>query len=198
MKPRAFIAAAVASAFPGAILADNYVGTLRAPQSTLTPPGVYSFASAPDPVAALTADSVHRLKLGYKPSRFFAVEGEVVDFGRAEDPFRSPADLSSQFRSTGFGVDTIAMLPLWRFSFYGRMGAYRGDARAGYAWHAGPLAESQFTRNTRLRMGLGLRYDFTRSLGVRAELERHSPLRDPLASELESGDQVSLGVSWRF
>jgi hypothetical protein len=198
MKPRAFIAAAIASVFPGAALADDYVGTLRAPQSTLTPPGVYSFASAPDPVAALASDSVYRLKLGYKPSRYFAVQGEVVDFGRAEDPFRSPADLSSQFRSTGFGVDTIAMLPLWRFSFYGRMGAYRGDARAGYSWHPMPLSENQFTRNTRLRMGLGLRYDFTRSLGVRAELERHSPLRDPLAADIDAGEQLSVGLSWRF
>jgi hypothetical protein len=198
MKPRAIIVAAFASALPGAALADDYVGTLRAPQSTLTPPGVYSFASAPDPAAALAADSVYRLKLGYKPSRYFAVEGEVVDFGKVEDPFRSPADLSSQFRSTGFGVDTIAMLPLWRFSFYGRMGAYRGDGRAGYVWHPMPLAENQFTRNTRLRYGMGLRYDFTRSLGVRAELERHSPLRDPLASELDASDQVSVGLSWRF
>jgi hypothetical protein len=198
MKPKAFIAAAIASAVPGAVVADNYVGTLRAPQSTLTPPGVYSFASAPDPVAALAADSVYRLKLGYKPSRYFAVEGEVVEFGKVEDPFRSPADLSSQFRSTGIGVDTIAMLPVWGFSFYGRMGAYRGDARAGYAWHPAPLAGGQFTGGTRLRMGLGLRYDFTRSLAARAELERHSGLRDPLASEFDSGDQVSLGVSWRF
>src|SRR5690349_24610325 len=113
MKPKALIVAAFASVLPDAALADCYVGTLRAPQSSLTPPGMYSFASAPDPVAALAADTVYRLKLGYKPSRYFAVEGEVVDFGKVEDPFRSPADLSSQFRSTGFGVDTIAMLPLW-------------------------------------------------------------------------------------
>ena len=198
MKPKAIIIAVFASALPGAALANDYVGTLRAPQSTLTPPGVYSFSSAPDPMAAPAADSGYRMKLGYKPSRYFAVEGEVVDFGRIEDPFRSAPDLSSQLRSTGFGVDTIAMLPIWRFSFYGRMGAYRGDGRAGYAWHPMPLAEGQFARNTRLRMGLGLRYDFTRSLGVRAELERNSPLRDPWLSELDSADQVSVGLSWRF
>jgi hypothetical protein len=46
------------------------------------------------------------------------------------------------FRSTGFGVDTIAMLPLWRFSFYGRMGAYRGDARGGYGSAAALLPRS--------------------------------------------------------
>lgn len=197
MKPKALIVAAFASALPGAALANDYVGTLRAPESTLTPRGLYSFASAPDAGAALAAEGVHRLKLGYKPSRYFAVEGEVVDFGKPEDPFRSPGDLSSQLRSTGVGVDTIAMLPLWRFSLYGRMGAYRGDARAGYGWHPMPLAENPFTRNTRLRYGLGLRYDFTHTFGVKAELERNSPLRDPLA-ELESGEQLSVGLSWRF
>ena len=197
MKPRAIIVAAFASVLPGAAIAGDYVGTLRAPQSTLTPPGIYSFASAPDPMAALAADTVYRLKLGYKPSRYFAVEGEVVDFGKVEDPFRSPADLSSQFRSTGFGVDTIAMLPVWRFSFYGRMGAYRGDGRAGYGWHPMPVPENQFVRGTRLRYGVGMRYDFTRSLGVRAELERNSPLRDPL-TDLDAGEQLSVGLSWRF
>lgn len=189
------VIATIAAALPGLALAGDYVGTLKAPQSTLTPTGMYSFAS--EPAAPGLAPDPFRFKLGYKPSRYFAVEGEVVDFGKVEDPFRSPADLSSQFRSTGVGVDTIAMLPLWRFSLYGRMGAYRGDARAGYGWHPMPLADNPFTRNTRLRYGLGLRYDFTHSFGVKAELERNSPLRDPLA-DLESGEQLSVGLSWRF
>ena len=190
------VIAMIAGVLPGVALAD-YVGTLRAPQSTLNPAGMYSFATVPAP-SALSADNTTRFKLGYKPSRFFAVEGEVVEFGRAENPFARPADLASQFRSTGFGVDTIAMLPVWRFSFYGRMGAYRGDARGGYGFQPAPLAENQFTRGTRLRYGLGMRYDFTRSLGVRAELGGHAPLREPLQSDLDSGEQVSVGLSWRF
>jgi hypothetical protein len=191
------LVALLAAVLSGPALGADYVGTLRAPQSTFTPAGTYSFATVPGP-AGLAGDGGYRLKLGYKPSRYFAVVGEVVDFGRVDNPFASPADLASQFRSTGFGVDTIAMLPLWRFSFYGRMGAYRGDARGGYGWHPMPLADNQFTRGTRLRYGLGLRYDFTRSLGLRAELERHSPLREPLLTEIDSGDQVSVGLSWRF
>ena len=195
MNAKAIVA--VIAALPGAASADNYVGTLRASQSTLTPPGVYSFASAPTQ-AALGVDNGYRLKLGYKPSRYFAVEGEVVDFGRVEDPFRSPADLSSQFRSTGFGVDTIAMLPIWRFSFYGRMGAYRGDARGGMSFSPLAAADPQYTRGARWRYGLGLRYDFTNSLGVRAELERHSPFGNNLLTDIDSGEQVSVGVSWRW
>ena len=189
------VVAAFAAALPGAALAD-YVGTLKAPQSTLTPPGLYSFAA--EPTAPRLASDPVRFRLGYKPSRYFAVEGEVLDFGRTEDPFANPASLAGTYRSTGVGVDTIAMLPIWRFSLYGRMGAYKGDGRGGFGWHGAPLSESAYSRNTRLRYGMGLRYDFTKSLGVRAELERHSPLGSPLASDVDSGDQVSVGLSWRF
>ena len=74
------------------------------------------------------ADSSTRLKLGYKYSRYLAVESEFVDAARhSGDLFASPGNLSSAFRSSGYTVDTIAMLPVWRFSFYGRMGAYRGE-----------------------------------------------------------------------
>ena len=91
------------------------------------------------------------------------------------------------------------MLPLWRFSFYGRMGAYRGDARGfGYGSTA-LLPTDPFVRSTRLRYGMGVRYDFTRSLGVRAELERHSPMSSPFSTDADGLDQqLSVGLSWRF
>ena len=190
------VIATIAAALPGLGLAGDYVGTLKAPQSTLTPTGMYSFAS--EPAAPGLAPDPFRFKLGYKPSRYFAVEGEVVDFGRPDNPFANPASLAGAFRSAGVGVDTIAMLPLWRFSLYGRMGAYRGDARGGFGPGAAPLSEGAYSRGTRLRYGLGLRYDFTRSLGIRAELERHSPLNAPLLTDVDAGDQVSVGLSWRF
>jgi hypothetical protein len=185
--------------FSGAALAGDYVGTLKVPQSTFTPAGIYSF-SAPPGLDSIPAEGGLRFKLGYKYSRYFAVEGEVVDFGRpgAADPFANPASLASAFRSPGFGVDTIAMLPLWRFSFYGRMGAYRGEARNGFGSSVALLPTDPYARGTRLRYGLGMRYDFTRSLGVRAELERNAPFGSPFASETDAADQVSVGVTWRF
>jgi hypothetical protein len=187
-------------ALPGAAMAEDYLGTLKAPQSTLTPAGMYTFSSAPG-LASAPGEGGIKLKLGYKYSRFFAVEGEVVDFGRpgAADPFSSPANLASAFRSTGFGVDTIAMLPIWRFSFYGRMGAYRADGRNPFgATQLGMLPGETYARGTRMRYGLGMRYDFTRSLGMRAEYERNSAFSSPFASESDIADQVSVGVTWRF
>ena len=198
---------ALASAlFSGATLAaGDYFGTLKYPESSLTPRGIYSFSTAPSPASfsdslLRPADAGYRMRLGYKYSRFFAVEGEYTDFGRARaDVFASPGNLASQFRSTGFGVDTIAMLPLWRFSFYGRMGAYRGDARGGFSYGSTALLPADlYSRGTRMRYGMGVRYDFTKSLGVRAEFDRHSPTGASLASELDAADQFSVGLSWRF
>ena len=100
------------------------------------------------------------------------------------------------FRSTGYGIDTVATLPVWRsFSFYGRLGAYRGEARNAFAAYSTSLLGD--TRSTRLRYGLGMRYDFTKAFGIRAELERYSPL-GALGSDADAAELVSVGLSWRF
>jgi OmpA-OmpF porin, OOP family len=185
---------------------DDYLGGLRLPRPSLaTPAGVFSFESEPlttafNTAAALRAvDSGYRFKLGYKYSRYFSVESEFVDFGRTPaDIFTSPGNLASAFRSTGFGVDTVATLPAWRsFSFYGRMGAYHGETRNAFAMYSTSLLGDNASRGTRWRYGLGVRYDFTKAFGIHAELEHYSPLGSPLAGEPDS-DLVSVGVAWRF
>lgn len=177
--------------------ADNYLGMLKPPDSSLAPTGLYSFATGPTKPASLAPDG-YRLKLGYKYSRYLAVEGEFSDVTRPSDIFANPASLSSAFRSTGFAVDTVATLPVWRFSFYGRLGAYHGD-RYGFSSYTTTLLGNQAARGTRWRYGLGVRYDFTKALGISAELERYSALGlgSPFAGDIDT-DQVTVGVSWRF
>ncbi len=138
-----------------------------------------------------------RMRLGYRYSRFFSVESEFVDYGRAPaEMFASPVNLSSAFRTTSFGVDTVASLPVWRsLSFYGRLGAYRGDVRNPFASYSTSLLVDP-VRGTRLRYGLGVRYDFTQRLGVHADVERYTPLGTPMGEP--EGDQFSIGLNWRF
>ena len=202
MPLRAPWAAALLALAPlGAAAQQNYLGQLKLPAGTLADArGVYSFSQ---PLFGLTPqlqpDAGYRLKLGYKYSRYFSLEGELLDTGpHGTNPFASPSVLAPSFRSTGFGVDTVATLPLWRFSFYGRLGAYRGEGRSGeFAPYATSLVSDPLFRGTRLRAGLGLRYDITRTLGVKAEFERQSPLNGSFASEADS-DHLSVGVLWRF
>lgn len=177
-------------------LAADYVGTLRPPSSALLglSSDLSSFSTIPAPAAA--PGNGFGLKLGYKYSRYLSVEGELNDSGRATpDPFASGLP-GAQFRASGFGVDTVATLPLWRFSFYGRLGAYHGDPRNPFATYSVSLLGDAAAR-TRLRYGLGMRYDFTDAFGIRAEVERYTPPGAPLTNDPEA-DLFSVGVSWRF
>ena len=201
MRPsRTLLVLAIASASSAAW--GNYVGQLRPPQSLVAPgSGFFAFASPAllGLSPTLNTEPGQRVKLGYKASRYFEITGEYVDFGRSStNPFANPAVLSSGFRSTGFGVDTIATLPLWnRFSLYGRLGAYRGDARPAFAPYSTSLLQSDATRGTRMRYGLGATYDISKAFGIRAELERYSLVGHPLAADSET-DTISVGVLWRF
>jgi opacity protein-like surface antigen len=202
MKSTKSLFALAFAAVPALAAAGDYLGTLKAPQSGFVPSGLYSFANIPLQTGATSSavlgDPTLRLKLGYKYSRYLAVESEFVDSTRpAADPFASPGNLTSAFRSTSYGVDTIATLPIWRFSFYGRMGAYRGDPRNAFGTYSTSLLGDTGTRS-HWRYGLGMRYDITKSLGVRAEMERYSLMGGSSFNNEPEADQISLGVSWRF
>ena len=191
------LAILIASASTAAM--GNYVGSLKPPASVLSPaPALQAFAS-PTVFARSSGlgENGSRFKLGYKASSIWSIETDFRDYGYNANPFANPAKLSSSFRSTGFGVDAVATLPfLTKFSLYGRFGAYRGDGRPVFAPDTSGLM-SESNRNTRMRYGLGMTYDLTRSFGLRAEYDRFSPLAHPLPTDSES-DQFSVGVQWRF
>ena len=189
----ALLVAAPLSAWSG-----DYIGLLKPPKSSLTPSGFLTLdTGGPSWSSHHGGENGFRLKLGYKYSRYLSVQGEYIDYGRSPgDIFASPGNLASAFRSTGYGIDTVGTVPVWRsLSLYGRFGAYRGEARNAFAAYSTSLLGD--TRNTRLRYGLGMRYDFTKAFGIRAELERYSPL-GALGSEADAADLVSVGLSWRF
>jgi hypothetical protein len=199
MKPRTVVAALLAL-LPLAAAAGDYVGVLKVPKAGIPAPGaLYSFTTLSDPPATGTAlpERPMRLKLGYQYSRYFSVEGELNDVARAPgDLFTTTDPSASPFRSSSYGVDTVATLPVWRFSFYGRMGAYHGEPGFPFAAYSTSLLGDAASRN-HWRYGLGVRYDFTSSLGVRAQVERYSPLGSPLGTEPDA-DLFSIGLSWRF
>ncbi len=195
------ILALILAATPLSAWSSDYVGVLKPPKSSLTPGGFLTLDTGGPAWSALPGNGENgfRLKLGYKYSRYLSVQGEYIDFGRTPSGiFTATGTLASTFRTTGYGIDTVATLPLWRsFSFYGRLGAYRGEARNAFAAYSTSLL-GDASRATRLRYGLGMRYDFTKAFGIRAELERYSPLGASLGSESDAADLVSVGVSWRF
>ena len=77
------------------------------------------------------------------------------------------------------------------------MGAYHGDPRNAFGMYSTSLLADSPVRS-RWRYGLGMRYDITKSLGVRAEMERYSLMGGSSFGTEPESEQISLGVSWRF
>jgi hypothetical protein len=197
MKP-AFTVPLLAAALASTAASANYLGILKLPRSLLpdAQSGAYaSSSSIQSPfLAGNIPDNAYELKLGYKYSRFFSVEGQFNDFNRTPDALATPATAPPAFHTNGFGVDTVATVPWRGFSFYGKFGAYHGDAATPFSPYATSLLGD---RGTRLRYGLGMRYNLTGSLGVEAQMERYAPLGSPLSGDPEQ-ELFSVGVKWRF
>ena len=188
----AVAATAVAQASPG-----NYVGKLRpsAKPSAIAIPETGFYFPADDPfeksVGAPSLADGFKVKLGYRHSRYLAVETGYADFGKLAP---APGFGAGTARGRGFSMDTIGTLPLWgHASLYGRLGA----------WHSGAgvslltPGDTGLRAGSGLRYGLGVKYDLTRRVGLQAEMERFAPL-DRWGPREGETDQFTLGVSWRF
>jgi hypothetical protein len=199
MKPARLFVPLLAALLVPAAASANYLGVLKLPRSMTPGPdaGVYAFSSTlPAPfVGGSAIDSAWEMKLGYRYSRFLSVEGQFNDFTRSPDAFATAATTGPAARGNGFGVDTVATLPWRSFSFYGKFGAYHGDVASPFSPYPTTLVGE---RGTRLRYGLGMRYNVTSSFGVEAQMERYAPLGGSSFLGEPEQDLFSVGVKWRF
>jgi len=144
-------------------------------------------------------DSSWKIFGGYQFNKNFALEFGYGNLGEASLSGPTPplGTTSVKFESTLFELVAVGSLPLAdRFSIYGKIGLYRADTDADVSNSVlGSTTESD--SNSDLTFGVGVRYDFTRNLGVRAEWQRYS---DVTAGDFGESDidVISVGIIWRF
>jgi OOP family OmpA-OmpF porin len=149
-------------------------------------------------------DSTWKIFAGYQVNRNFSVELGYSDLGAVTAstpsfvlfPFVIPA-ANVKIESTVWELVGIGSLPVAeRFSIFGKLGLYRADTDVGIDFGASGSA-NQSDSNTDLTFGVGLRYDFARNFGVRAEWQRYM---DISAGDFDKSDvdAMSLGVVWTF
>ena len=144
-------------------------------------------------------DTAWKIFGGYQLNRNFAVELGYVNFGEGRVAGAAPpfGTASVTFESTAFELVAVGMLPLAdKFSLYGKIGLYRADTDADVTLTGFPPA-TESDSNTDLTFGVGVRFDITRNLGLRAEWQRYG---DVSASDFGESDidVISLGVLFRF
>jgi OmpA-OmpF porin, OOP family len=146
------------------------------------------------------SDTAWKVFGGYQFSRHFALEVGYGNLGEATastPPFGGIPAADVSIEATVWEVLAVGTLPLAeRFSIYGKAGLYVADTEVRVSF-AGLGSVNRSDDNTDLTFGVGLRYDFTPNLGVRAEWQRYG---DVSADAFGEGDidLISIGLVWRF
>jgi OOP family OmpA-OmpF porin len=155
-------------------------------------------------IACDDKDSSWKIFGGYQINRNFAVELGYSDLGAVTAstpsfvlfPLVIPA-ATLTIEAKAWELVAIGSVPLAdRFSVFGKAGLYRADTDTRVDFGAaGSTTESD--SNTDLTFGVGLRYDFTRNFGVRAEWQFYSAVAAGFGEESDV-DVMSVGLVWKF
>lgn len=138
---------------------------------------------------------------GYQFNKYFAFEGGYFDLGKlGYDAATLPlGTLSGEIKVKGFNFDAVLSLPFTeKFSAFGRVGVTHAEAKDSFTGTGAVvvLNPAPSERATNVKVGAGLQYDFTRSFGMRAEVERYR-INDAVGNKGDI-DLVSLGMLFRF
>ena len=157
-----------------------------------------------------TADSLENggteLKFGYRFSSslvpHLALVGQYADVTRWDGQRLLFGSSQLTQKSNSYGLDLVSTLPLFdRLSVTGNAGVarVRADSIFGGAAPIGLLGDSASRYTSAARLGLGVQYDFTRSLGFRFGVERYRNLNgNTFAGNDLDGDTFSFGIRIRF
>jgi hypothetical protein len=137
------------------------------------------------------------MRFGYRLSPNFSVEAQYVDKAGLTTDSALRLDAVNG-RERALGLNLVGTLPLLKnFSVDGRAGFRNESFSAGAIDTAGTHfgSTTQRTISSGL-LGVGLQYNFNRSLGLRFDVERNRRFFSDRQSQ--DSDNVSFGVVWRF
>jgi OOP family OmpA-OmpF porin len=151
-----------------------------------------------------STDLGYKLFGGKKFNKNFAIEGGYFDLGKFG--FTANTTPAGTFAGTiklkGVNVDGLGILPITdKFSAFGRLGLQYAQAKDSFTG-TGPGASvaaanpSPSKSAVNYKLGLGVQYDFTPSLGVRGEWERYR-INDAVGNKGDI-DMYLVGLVYTF
>lgn len=150
---------------------------------------------------------------GYQFNRYVAAEVSYVNLGEfkisgsgnfaAGPPFLGPSTFNGSDKPTGFSLDAVGTLPITEeFGLIARIGAFRwtldASATISSSVGAGTLSSSDKPTGTSVDYGIGVKYDFAKDFGVRAELQRFKNIGDEATTGKSDVDLISASLLYRF
>jgi OOP family OmpA-OmpF porin len=123
-------------------------------------------------------DTAWKLLGGRKFNKNFAVEASYFNLGEFGFTAQTtpPGSLTGKIKLQGVGVDAVGILPMGAsFSALGKLGLQYAKAEDNFSGTGAVTPTNPNPSKTALgyKVGLGLQYDFTPSLGLRGEWENY-------------------------
>ena len=146
-------------------------------------------------------DTGFKLFGGYQFNRNFALEGGYFDLGKFDfTAITAPAGtLTGNMKVKGVNVDAVGILPFTeKFSVFGRIGLQYAETKDSFA-RTPPVVvinPNPSSREWNPKIGFGIQYAFTESLGMRVEAERYR-INDAVGNRGDI-DLISIGLVYRF
>lgn len=146
--------------------------------------------------------SAYKLFGGYQLNKNFAFEASYFDLGQFGYTATTvpTGTLNGNIKLKGVGMDVLGILPLTQqFSAFARVGINYAQAQDNFSSTgsvASPTIPNPSKNALNYKAGLGLQYDVTKAIGLRAEAERYR-IDDAVGNK---GDinMFSLGLVYRF
>lgn len=136
-------------------------------------------------------DTAWRILGGYQFNKNLAVELGYTDVGEVS----ASGTFSASIEAKIWELVAVGSWPFTpNFSAYGKLGMYRGDTDFSTN---NPAFANESESNTDLTYGIGVRWDFTRNLGARAEYQIYKDIGGGNIGEGDV-DVISVGVIWKF
>ena len=138
---------------------------------------------------------------GYQFNKFLAVEGGYFDLGKFGFTANTvPAGtLTGKIKVNGINLDLVGIVPIAeRFSAFARAGLIDANAKDAFTGTGSVTVTNPnpSKRAVSYKFGIGLEYDFTEALGMRAEAERYR-IDDAVGNKGDI-DLLSVGLVYRF
>jgi len=138
-------------------------------------------------------DTAWKLFGGYQFNRYIAVEAGYADIGKFS--VAGPAG-SASFDTKLLQVSAVGSLPLTtQWALTGKLGLARTDTDITGGVGGAPVSQSD--RDTNPTYGIGARYDFSRTFGLRGEWERFQTGGGSIAGKSDV-DVFSINGIFRF
>lgn len=152
-------------------------------------------------IADRERSSGYKLFGGYELNRNVAIEAGIFDLGKFGYTATTapPGTLTGDIRLKGLNLDLVGKWPVTdKFSVMGRVGVANTRAQDRFVGTGAVIVTnpSPSKRETNLKVGLGMGYDFNESLGARVEYERYR-INDAIGNKGHV-DLVSVGLVYRF